>query len=378
MIGSLRQRHGLPMVTPAAILRRVGRIDFDSSSASFFRFAEQLVKKSRPGGIGNALGKTMIVRHMIDTQIFNGNHVVAIDDLSAFLMGEIVSSEGDPFVHACHGLAVLASLRGAFGKLAMLALYLCQRLFFFAEKARIGYLFSIAEGSKRRKSDVNTNLGGHIRQAFRFALTRETDVPLAGRGTVHGTRFDPPLHRTVIDHLDATNLGKRHTVIMRDAKATLRKSEGVISVLALETREADFFCMFSDAAEEGFESQVNTNSHILQDLRMHATQRWAFLFQYRKRIDLLIERETLTRLLIGILPFPQQVIIEPTALFKSLIELPFLLFRWVNPIAEHFMHTQILAQSRTYVKQGAALSSPSLKAKGFSRADFIKSLIEIE
>jgi hypothetical protein len=36
----------LPMVTPAAILRRVGRIDFESSSASFFRFAEQLVKKT--------------------------------------------------------------------------------------------------------------------------------------------------------------------------------------------------------------------------------------------------------------------------------------------------------------------------------------------
>ncbi len=63
MIGTLTQGHELPVVAPAAILRGVGRIDFDELSASFFRFAGQLRKEGRPRGICNAFGQTMIMQH---------------------------------------------------------------------------------------------------------------------------------------------------------------------------------------------------------------------------------------------------------------------------------------------------------------------------
>ena len=71
MIGSFTERHLLPMVAPAAILRRVGRVDFDQRSASFFRFAREMIKELRPGRVTDAFGKTMIVNHPIDMQIFN-------------------------------------------------------------------------------------------------------------------------------------------------------------------------------------------------------------------------------------------------------------------------------------------------------------------
>ncbi len=58
MIGPFTQGHLLPMVTPAAILRCIGRINFDELSASFFRFAGQFTEKFRPGGICNALCQT--------------------------------------------------------------------------------------------------------------------------------------------------------------------------------------------------------------------------------------------------------------------------------------------------------------------------------
>ena len=45
MIGTLTQGHHLPMMTPAAILRCVGRIHFEELPASFFRFAGQLIKE---------------------------------------------------------------------------------------------------------------------------------------------------------------------------------------------------------------------------------------------------------------------------------------------------------------------------------------------
>lgn len=42
MVHTLTQRHLLSVVTPAAILTGVGRVDFDEHSASFFRLAREL------------------------------------------------------------------------------------------------------------------------------------------------------------------------------------------------------------------------------------------------------------------------------------------------------------------------------------------------
>jgi hypothetical protein len=74
MIDSLTQRHLLPMVTPAALLRRIGQVDFHQLSASFFRFARQLREKGRPSGICNAFGKTMVVNHAVDVQVLDTDH----------------------------------------------------------------------------------------------------------------------------------------------------------------------------------------------------------------------------------------------------------------------------------------------------------------
>src|SRR5450759_5196631 len=92
MIHALTQGHLLPMVAPAAILCRVGRIDFDEHSASFFRFARELVKELRPRRVTDALGQTMGVNHPIDVEIFDTDHPELIDDLSTLLMGEIVAA----------------------------------------------------------------------------------------------------------------------------------------------------------------------------------------------------------------------------------------------------------------------------------------------
>src|SRR5712692_7761959 len=99
MIHTLTQRHFLSMLTPAAILRCVGRVHFDSCSSSFFRFDEQLIKKSRPCCISNALRKTMIVRHPVDLQVFDSYHTKSVNDLATILMGEIIPSESNPLMH---------------------------------------------------------------------------------------------------------------------------------------------------------------------------------------------------------------------------------------------------------------------------------------
>jgi len=69
------------------------------------------------------------------------------------------------------------------------------------------------------------------------------------------------------------------------------------------------------------------------------------------------------------------VVIEPTTLFKRLIELVELFLGWVYPILKHFMHVVIIAQTEQEVKREAApclvqgwsgLSIRVAKARGFT------------
>src|SRR5258708_30955237 len=124
MIGSLRQRHRLSMMAPAALLRGVGGIDFDQRPASFFRFAEQVRKEGRPCRIMNALRQTMIVNHAVDMQVFHTDDPICIDNLTAFLMGEVLPSPRNPLMDTCHGFAMLTPLGTSLRKFRMFALHL--------------------------------------------------------------------------------------------------------------------------------------------------------------------------------------------------------------------------------------------------------------
>src|SRR6266705_1632682 len=312
------------MMAPAALLRRVGRVDFDERSASFFRFARELGKECRPRGITYALGKRMIMKHAVYAEVFYADDPVGIDDLAAFLMGEVLPSPSDTLMDTGDSLTVCAPFWRAFRQLGMLALYLCQCLFFLTKEARVLNLFTIRERSKGLESHVDTNLGRHIRQAFRLTLYREGDIPLPSRGTLKSTRLDLALDLAMVDHLECTNLGEDNAAIMGDAKTRLREGEAVIASIAFEARKTRFLSMFFAASEEGLHGQVDPHRYVLQDLGMHAIKGSAFSFQEHKGLLLLKERQARTILLIGVFALPKQVVIEPTALFKGGIELVYL------------------------------------------------------
>jgi len=371
------QGHLLAMSTAATCLTRIGRIDFDNLSASFFRFARQLSKEGRPGGICNAFGKTMVMGHAVDMQVFNTDDAKAINDLATFLMGEIVTSECYPFMDTSNNLAMLATERSPLGEFGMLALHTCQGLLFFPEEARISYLFSIGKSSERLQANIYAHLGSDRAKSFRLILDREGAIPFSCRATSDGTGFDFALDGSMVDHLDAPNLGEGYTVIMRDTETTLREGEGVVSALSLETREARFFSMLSDTSEEGLERQINAYGNILKDLRMHGIEGRAFLFQDRKARLLLETGERNTIAFIGRFPHFKQVIIQPTALFKGLVELLLLLLRWKQTVRKHFQQVPTVAQTEQGCKRETAPYLPqtrnalhphALKAGAFVRS----------
>jgi hypothetical protein len=361
MIGTFTQGHDLPMMAPAAILRCVGRIDFDELSASLFRFTRQLTKELRPCGIMNALRQAMIMGHPVDMQVFYADDTVGIDNLSALLVGEVLTAERNPFMDTCNRFTVLASLRGALCQFGMLALDVSKGFLFLAEKRGVLDVRIIGQGGKGFQPNVNPDLMRIAWQAFGFTLNREGDIPLSSRGTADGTCPDFALDRTMVDHLDTANFGEAHPIVMGDAETRLRESETIAASISLISGIARLLTALA-SAEESLECQVNTHGYVLKDLRVDNVEGRAFSFQYRKGVDLPIARQAFATLFIGGLPIFKQVIIQPSAFFKNGIKLFHLWFARKNPIREHFMHINILGQTEQDSKgKGTTRPRPQIR-----------------
>lgn len=284
----------------------------------------------------------MVMGHAVDLQVFDTDDTVRVDDLTTVLMGEVVTSEGDTLMHPCNSFPMFPAFGCPFGKFAMLALNFGKGLLFLAEKPGVLYLSSIRHGSKGLESDINPDLRGAFRQSLRFTLHREGHIPLAGRGPSNSTRFHLPFDRAMIDHLDSSNLRNHYTIVILDAEATLGEREGVIAPIAFEPGIPRVLTSFA-TPEEGFERQVNTDGYILQDLRMHISERRTLLFHYRECRLLLVEGQPFASLLISLLTLFQQMIIQPTTLFQGPVKLRFLLSGWIYSILKHLTHIPILA-----------------------------------
>ena len=363
------QGHLLPMSTDAACLTRIGRIDSHIYPASFFRFAGQFAEKCRPRGITDAFGQTMVVNHSVHMQVFDADRTKAVYNLPGLLMGKVISTEFNPLMNSGYNLAVLPTKRSAFSHLSVLALDFGQGFLFLAEKAGIGYLLSIRESRKGLESDINPHLGRGFWQAFGFTLTRKADVPFPCRRPLHRTGLHLALDLAMRDHFDGANLGEADPFIMRgrpggcpgdrdngdNAKATLREGEAIVSAFAFETGKPRFKSMFPHTPKESFEGQINPHSHILQDLRMHGIEGRPFLFQYRKGRLLLIERQAFSGLRVSRFTLFEQMIVQPSALFKRGFKLLHLLLGGKNPILKGFTHSVIVAQTEQGCKRETAL-----------------------
>jgi len=353
-----RERHLLAMSTPAACLTRIGRVHSDILPASFFRFAGQFAEKFRPRGIRNALGKTMIMGHTVHLQVFHTDDPIAIHKAAAFLVREVVTPERDPLMDASDSFAVLPPFGRTLCKLTVLALHLGKGFFFLTEKAGVGDLFTGGESGKGLEPYVNADLFGAFRQALGFDFARERSVPLAGAALLDGEGFDLALQRAMQDELDMPNARSKELALLVKLKAKLWIREAIITALALEAGMAWVFASF-DAAEERLKSQIKPYSDMLQDLGVDGCEGGPFLFQDGIGGMLLVERQALTSLLIGGSALCKQVVIQPTALFKRLIELCFLLFCGVYPVPKHFTHVQIICLNLTGVnRQGTPVPKP--------------------
>jgi len=83
------QRLFLAVSTLTTVLRRVGWIDRNHRSTSIGCFVCELCGTLRPRGVLNTLGQAVVMHHLIDRHIFDGDQGKPIDEASALLMGKV-------------------------------------------------------------------------------------------------------------------------------------------------------------------------------------------------------------------------------------------------------------------------------------------------
>lgn len=347
LIDSLLKSHLLPVPTSATVLRCICRVNLNELSASLFRFARQLGEKSRPCYITYALCQTMIVSHPIDHQILNTDDTEMVNDLAAILMGKVAASELDTLVDTCHGLAMLAPFWRALFQFGMFALDFGKGFLFLAEKARILDFLTIREGRKGFQSDINTHGTDVFWESFRFDLTGEADIPFARAALADRRGLGSSSQVTMQSQLDLAYFGDHQFAIFeRAATWSLWERQGIVTAFALKAGIARILSGFA-ASEEGFESQINSDSYILQDLRMDPVQRRTFLFQYHVCGLLLVAGQAFANLFIRLASFFQQIIVEPATFFQLTLQDFDLFLCGKQTILEHLKHSSYFSVNWT-------------------------------
>ncbi len=134
------QVFGNHFTATAAHLRCVLGINQHHTSTSAFRLVRGELHKLIPGHIRDATvdDRISLRLHPRNIQILKGDELIGIDQLAAFLMGEILSSVGLPLVGMLQGMNHFLALRAAFRKLFFLALQACNvfRIVFHPTLAR--------------------------------------------------------------------------------------------------------------------------------------------------------------------------------------------------------------------------------------------------
>ena len=250
-------------------------------------------------------------------------------------MNEILPFPGNAFMYSGDNLAAFLSF--FFFGFRQLALRLSQCLLFLAEKPGVSNVFTSRKGGERVKANINADSLVIFRQRSWLPFAGEHDIPFASRRTLNGTGFYVSFYRPMENNLDIAYFRKAQDVTVK-TKTALRKGETIISSLATEARIPRFFARFNPA-EKGFKGKVNTDSDILQDLRMYAGKGRTLFFEDRKTGCLSMVVDALLLFLPCFFAFSEKMVEQPTALFKPLVHYVNLFFSWVNPVFESFKHS---------------------------------------
>jgi hypothetical protein len=281
------------------------------------------------------------MHHPVSRQVLDGYQISLIDDAATALMCEVAPPPACTFMDARHYPPAKRALKRSFFHFDESALRLGKRLLLRTEEARVGDLLSRAKRREGSQPSVYTHLLPSGWQRRRFgALAGKADVPLAGATPSDGRGLRRPLQRAMQEDLDQSDNGDADALVL-SIKATtdwnLREGNAVISTCATTARLARRLAPLH-ATKEGLERRVKSDSDILQHLRVRACQRGSFAPEGRQDRLLVVQACCRLPLLPSRLALGEELIIQPAARFKLLIEEALLWCGRIQAVRERLTH----------------------------------------
>src|SRR5258708_27846463 len=333
------------MAALRAILTGVGGVHRDIPPTGPCCLVREEVRELAPRRVMNTLSQTVVVRHPVDREVFNSNDIKRVHDMPAVPVGEVAATPCDALIDTRHDFTPFRAFGRALLRFAQAALGFGKCLLLLAEEAWVGNIFASGERGKGLESYVNAHLVSSLLQWRRLGtLARKRHVPLASAAAADGGRLGHAFQGAMQDDLylpDVHHAQVSGIHVQPAADRHLREGDAVIATLPAEAGIA-WRLTRSTAAKERLEGEINADSHILQDLRLHPGKRGALSFEGGQGGVLVIEAQRLPPLLPSSATFGQQMVVQPAALLKLLLQETLLLLVRVQPVLERLTHPAIV------------------------------------
>jgi len=170
----------------------------------------------------------MVLNHVLDVQLFNGDHAVFVDDSTCCLVDEIMTTIANALVNTRQNFVGFAPLRASLLRLGLLASCFSKSLFVNAEELRIIDKSAIAESGERLKSEVNAYLKIGWRQRCHLVVAGKAHEPFTSL-TANGAGLDLADKEPMENGLNLADLGQIDRTFV-NCKAGLRVAERVVAV----------------------------------------------------------------------------------------------------------------------------------------------------
>ena len=335
---AIRQFEFLPITASGAGLACVSWVHPDENPTGAFCLVENHFREASPSSVCYALVKTgeIVLLHVVDVQIFDGDAAEILNDLMRKLVCEIFSFVSNAFVDTRHCFALAPSISRASFMFGHASLRFRKSLLLSLEEPWVGDMSSIRQSHKGKESCINANEVIQRRQWRFFNLAREGDKPFARRGLSNRASFDLAFGGPVNYGRHASNLGKVN-ICFANSEAALRIRERIIAPSAFEARIPWLFATFH-TTEERLKSKLDAPCNILKHLRVHASQVRDVSLQQRKRIYLIIKRKTFLLTFPTQLALLKQMVIQLPALLQRILKQAKLSLRGINSVLKSLSH----------------------------------------
>src|SRR6266508_3628273 len=250
----------LATVGVGAHLGCVSGVDQYHRAPSLFRFVAGVLNQLCPGDIRDAFAHPTAFAHLLRLKFLKRDHLIAVDQFPAALVGKILAAKPDALVDATKRLLpmpVLVPLLRVFSCILQL-LRSFEISLIASEKARVLDFFTIRSGQERLKPHIHTDYMRGRWQSSRLNLDRETDIPLVRARAFQANGLDLSLDRAMPHDLNSPDLGDDQVVPTDDYPvAILRVGDTSIAFELLVARVSSILCAFLYVTEEGLKRQID-------------------------------------------------------------------------------------------------------------------------